>query len=132
MPPKSALPRSELEVARIVWKKGQATVREVQGALPKRRGLDFKTVQTYLRRLEAKGYLRTKLERGNRIYSPRAQPRRVMRDLIDDFMDRLFNGEAMPLLQHVILDRGLSDEEIGQLKGLLEKLEADQDEPADK
>ena len=132
MPPKSALPRSELQVARIVWEKGQATVREVLEALPQRHGLDFKTVQTYLRRLEAKGYLRTKKERGNRIYSPRAQPRRVMRDLIDDFMDRLFDGEAMPLLQHVILDRGLSDEEIGQLRGLLDKLEAAKDEPRDK
>lgn len=42
-----------------------------------------------------------------------------MRDLIDDFMDRLFDGEAMPLLQHVILDRGLSDEEIGQSRTFL-------------
>ena len=66
-----------------------------------------------------KGYLRTKKERGNRIYSPRAQPRRVMRDLIDDFMDRLFDGEAMPLLQHVILDRGLSDEEIEQSRAFI-------------
>ena len=58
-------------MARIVWQKRQATVREVLEALPPNHGLELKTVQTYLRRLEAKGYLRTKLERGNRIYSPR-------------------------------------------------------------
>ncbi len=133
MPPTSALPRSELEVARIVWELGQATVREVMDALPKNRGLEFKTVQTYLRRLEAKGYLRTKRkDKRTKIYLARAQPRRVMRDLIEDFMDRVFDGEAMPLLQHVILDRGLSDEELQQLRGLIKKVEEGPDESGDK
>lgn len=120
----SGLPKSELEVARIVWELGQATVRQVMDALPKSRNLEFKTVQTYLRRLEAKGYLRTKRKgKRTKVYLPRAQPKRVMRDLVDEFMDRAFDGEAMPLLQHVIRDRGLSDEELQQLRTLLENLE---------
>ena len=51
MPPRPALAKSELEVARIVWRLGSATVRQILEQLPKNRGLELKTVQTYLRRL---------------------------------------------------------------------------------
>jgi predicted transcriptional regulator len=128
MVPRPALPKSELEVARIVWRLGGATVRQVLDAMPPERGLDFKTVQTYLRRLEAKGYLRARRHGRSKIYSPRVQPSRVVREVVDDFLDRLFDGEALPLLQHLIQDRGLSDDEIRQLRQLVARLERQQHE----
>ena len=132
MPRRPALPKSELEIARIVWRLGKATVREVLDELPSNRGLDFKTVQNYLRRLEAKGYLRTKFEGRRKVYRSRVRPRQVIREMVADFMERLFDGEAMPLLQQVICDRGLSDEEIEQLRQMLAQLEGEQDEPGSK
>ncbi len=128
MPPRAAMAKSELEVARIVWKLGSAPVRQVLDALPKNRGLDFKTVQTYLRRLEAKGYLKTRKEGRCKVYLPKVRPDRVVREVVDDFMDRLFDGEAIPLLQHLINDRGLSDDEIRQLRKMLNHLEAEDNE----
>ena len=127
MPPRPTMAKSELEVARIVWKLSSATVRQVLDALPKNRNLDFKTVQTYLRRLEAKGYLRTQKEGRSKIYLPKVRPDRVVREVVDDFMDRLFDGEAIPLLQLLINDRGLSDDEIRQLRKMLIHLEAEHD-----
>ena len=121
-----ALAKSELEVARIVWRLGSATVREVLEQLPKDRDLDFKTVQTYLRRLEAKGYLRTKKQGRSKVYLSKVRPRQVVREVVNDFMDRLFDGETLPLLQHLIQDRGLSDEEIRQLRHMLKQLEGGQ------
>jgi predicted transcriptional regulator len=119
-----ALAKSELEIAQLVWQVGQATVRQVLEALPAQRGLDFKTVQTYLRRLEAKGYLRSRREGRARIYVARVQPEQVRREVINDFIHRLFGGETIPLFQHLINDRGLSDSEIGRLRELLDTLEA--------
>lgn len=121
-----ALAKSELEVARIVWKLGGATVRQVLEALPEDRQLDFKTVQTYLRRLEAKGYLRTRREGRSKLYSPRVRPKRVVGEVVDDFLERLFDGETLPLLQHLIQDRGLSDDEIRKLRRMLNQLEGEQ------
>jgi BlaI family transcriptional regulator, penicillinase repressor len=115
--------KSELEVAQIVWERGRASVREVLEALPPRRNLDFKTVQTYLRRLEAKGYLRKHREGRAMIYLPRVEPKRVMREVIDDFLERLFGGESLPLVQHLINDRGLSAAEIRELRATLDELE---------
>jgi BlaI family penicillinase repressor len=116
--------KSELEVARIVWELGEASVRQVLDALPPDRGLDFKTVQTYLRRLEAKGYLRTKTEGRTKIYLPRVRPQQVVREVIDDLLQLLFRGESLPLFQHLIQDRGLSENEFEQLRAMLDQMES--------
>ncbi len=128
MPPRPAMAKSELEIARIVWKLGSATVREVLEQLPKNRNLDFKTVQTYLRRLESKGYFKTKKGGRSKVYLAKVRADRVVREVVDDFMERLFDGEAIPLLQHLINDRGLSDDEIRKLREMLNRLEGEQND----
>ena len=122
-------PKSELEVARIVWGLGSATVRQVVEAMPKGREVDFKTVQTYLRRLKAKGYLRTRREGRTMVYSPRVHPNRVIGEVVDDLMNRLFGGEVFPLFQHLIEDRGISNDDVRQLRGLLDRLEREEEAP---
>ena len=116
------LPRSELEIARIVWDLKEATVREVLEALPESRGLDFWTVQTYLRRLKAKGYLKTRRQGRTNVYSPQVPPDRVIDEVVGDFLNRVFDGEALPLFQHLIHDRGLTEEEIDRLQQTLDEL----------
>jgi BlaI family transcriptional regulator, penicillinase repressor len=118
----AALSKSELEISRIVWRLGNAKVREVVEALPADRQLDFFTVQTYLRRLKAKGYLKTRREGRADVYFPAVKPTSVIREVIADFVDRTFGGDAGPLMQHLIEDRGLSDAEIDQLQDALDEL----------
>jgi BlaI family transcriptional regulator, penicillinase repressor len=123
MSKRPVLPKSELEVARVVWELGGATVRQVLDALPKERELDFKTVQTYLRRLEAKGYLKTHREGRSNVYRPIVRPGEVIGDVMDDVLNRLFDGQVFPLFEHLVNDRGLSGNEIRQLRELLDRLE---------
>lgn len=123
MSKRSAPAKSELEVARIVWDLGKATVRQVWEALPKERDLDFKTVQTYLRRLETKGYLRSESEGRSNVYIPLVRPGQVVNEVMDDLVNRLFDGQVLPLFQHLVNDRGLSDDEVRQLRELLDRLE---------
>lgn len=123
-----SLSKSELEVARILWSLGGGTVRHVFEALPRDRRIDFKTVQTYLRRLETKGYLKARLDGKNLIYSPRVEPSRVIEETVDDLVARVFDGERLSLFQHLIQDRGLSPEELKKLREMLDSREA-RDEP---
>lgn len=122
MPKRPPLAKSELELARVVWRLGQATVRQVLEALPRERGLDFATVQTYLRRLEAKGYLRVEQRGRTNVYSSRVAPDRVVGEVVRDFLDRVFDGQALPLVEQLINDRGLSDDEIDALQRTLDEL----------
>ena len=117
------LSKSELEIARLVWDRGDATVRQVLESLPEQRELDYKTVQTYLRRLEAKGYLSTRRDGKRTVYRASVRPAQVMRETIKDFVARLFDGEALPLVEHLIHDRGLKTDEIAKLRTMLDEIE---------
>jgi predicted transcriptional regulator len=133
MPPRPALSRGELDIIRTVWKLGDATLREVFEAIPKRRKLDYTTVQTYLRRLEAKGYLHTRKSKGRtKVYSPQVRPKRVIAETIDDLVKGLFDGDSLPLLHYLIHDRGMSDEEKQGLREMLSQWESQQDEPPER
>lgn len=122
MPPRPGLSQNELETARVLWELGEATVRQVHEEFTKRRAADFTTVQTWLRRLESKGYVKTRLEGRNRVYSPRVRPRTVIRETVDDLLDRLFGGDALPLMKHLIEDRGVTDGDVAELRRLLDDL----------
>lgn len=116
-----ALSKSELEVARCVWQLKQATVREIHELLCNEREIDFSTVQTYLRRLTEKGYVRATKRGRMLVYSPRVRAGTVIRETIDDLVDRLFYGDTMPLFRHLIESRKISDEEVRQLREMLDQ-----------
>jgi len=123
MTDRPGLSKGEMEVVRVLWGLGEATVRQVHEAFPPERTIDFSTVQTYLRRLEAKGYVQARLEGRVHVYSSRTKPRTVIRETVDDLVDRLFGGDALPLVRHLIEERGLSDQDLRQLRELLERLD---------
>ncbi|HEY1600650.1 MAG TPA: BlaI/MecI/CopY family transcriptional regulator [Pirellulales bacterium] len=125
---RAGLSKAELEVARIVWSLGGATVRQVFDALPTDRTLDYKTVQTYLRRLEAKGYLATRREGKSTHYRPRIRPTQVVRETVADFVSRLFDGDALPLVECLIADHKLTAEDIARLRDILNQREQKDDE----
>lgn len=123
MSERPALSRGEMEVARILWDLKEAGVRDVHDAFPPDRRMEFTVVQTYLRRLEAKGYITSRRDGHAKIFRPKVKPRTVIRETVDDLVDRLFGGEKLPLVQHLIEDRALSDDDIQQLRELLDRLE---------
>ena len=118
-----ALSKGELEVARVLWELEEATVRAVHEAFPADRQIDFATVQTYLRRLEAKGYVVGRLVGRTRVYAPKVKARKVIGETVDDLIERLFGGEALPLMRHLIEDRGISAGELAELRKLIDRLD---------
>ncbi len=132
MSERPALSKAEMEVARILWGLGSATVRQVFDAFPSQRNIDFTTVQTYLRRLETKGYLRAKREGRAMVYRPRVRPEDVIRETVGDLVNRLFDGRTVPLLHHLIRDRSIRREDIEELREMIDQWESEQDESSNK
>ena len=56
----------------------------------------------------------------------------VVRRLVDELTDMLFDGEAFALVSYLVRDRGISAEEIRQLRATLSELEAQQDATRDR
>ena len=87
-------------------------MRAVYETLLERRKVAYTSVMTVMNILEQKGHLKKKRE--NRAYAYRpARPRaQVMRGMVLDFVDRVFQGAAKPLLVHLVEDERLSPEDL--------------------
>jgi len=114
----SILTGQELEIMKIVWERESATVRDVYEALLERRKVAYTTVMTMMKILERKKYLKkTQTERAY-LYRP-AQPKgRVVGAMVREFVDRVFNGSAAPLLVHLVKEHDLSPEELEEIARL--------------
>ena len=119
----TTLTGQELEIMKIVWGKGEATVRDVYEALLERRRIAYTTVMTMMKVLERKGYLKTSREERAYLYRPARPERQVLRSMVREFVDRVFNGSAEPLLVHLVEDRKLSKREIEELERLVREVE---------
>jgi BlaI family penicillinase repressor len=117
-----AMSPAETEVLRLVWQLGEATVQQVCDALPAGRKVAYKTVQTLLRRLEGKGYLRHKIEGKAHIFVPAVQQEQVVKRTVLDFLNRLFGGDPRPLMQFLAEDGQIDAEDIEELRKWIEKL----------
>jgi BlaI family transcriptional regulator, penicillinase repressor len=129
MAKRPTISRGEMEVARAVWELGEATVGQVFDELAQRKEIEYSTVQTYLRRLEAKGYLKTRRQGRHNIYRPLVCAGQVVRETVDDLVERLFGGEPLALWQHLIQDRGVTPEETRELHRMLAQWEAENERP---
>ena len=118
--PKKTVPTGqELAIMKVLWQRGRSTVREVYEELRKQRPLAYTTVLTMMGILEHKGYVRKTAGERAYIYSPARPQEKVVGGLVNDFVNRVFDGSAKPLLVHLIESRDLSEQELQELRKLL-------------
>ncbi len=109
----------ELEIMKVIWNRGEATGRDVHEALSERRKIAYTTVMTMLKVLETKGHVTKRREEPAHVYRATRSKRVVVRSMVRDFLDRVFDGSAQPLLVHLVEDRKLSE---AQLDDLMRKI----------
>src|ERR1700720_314024 len=99
--PKPTLTEQELEIMKVVWQLETATVRQVYETLLEHRKVAYTTVMTMMNILEQKGYLKKRQGERAFIYTPSRPEKQVIRAMVREFVDRVFNGAAEPLLLHL-------------------------------
>lgn len=105
----------------IVWERGASTVREVYETLRARRPVAYTTVMTMMSILEQKGFLEREREGRAFLYRPTRSQRRVVRQMVREFVERVFGGSARPLLVHLVEDRKLSPADLREMARLIEQ-----------
>jgi BlaI family penicillinase repressor len=118
---KSVLTDQELEIMKIVWQLEQATVRDVYEKLLEGRRIAYTTVMTLMKILETKGYLKKESSERAFIYRPSKPKKQVIRGMVQEFIDRVFNGSAEPLLLHLVEDEALTKKELNELVRLAKR-----------
>ena len=116
-----ALSPSETEILRLVWQLDRATVQEVCEKLPAKRKITYATVQTLLRRLEKKGYLKHAVNGKAHVFSAAVKQEHVVKRSVGDFLDRLIGGDPIPLVQYLAEHGKISADDIEKLKRLTSK-----------
>ena len=119
--PSLTLTSAELEIMNIVWELGRATVRDVYERLRERRKVAYTSVMTFMKILEQKGYLKKRLADRAYLYQPARPRRQVVGAMVRDFVERVFQGAAKPLLVHLVEDHSLSPQDLEEIRGLLRK-----------
>jgi BlaI family transcriptional regulator, penicillinase repressor len=118
-----ALSPSETEILRLVWHLSKATVQEVCDGLPVTRKISYATVQTLLRRLEKKGYLKHRIQGKAHLFLPAVNRESVIKRSVGDFLERLFGGDPLPLMQHLAQHGKINAKDIERLKKLTERID---------
>ena len=120
-PKQTTLTPQELEIMKLVWQLDDASVRDIYETLLRRRKIAYTTVMTTMNTLETKGYLKKRRQERAFIYRPTRPKNRVIAGMIREFIDRVFNGSAEPLLVHLVKDRRIREQDLQKIARMIEE-----------
>ena len=106
---------------KLVWERQAATVRDIYEALLQRRKIAYTTVMTMMNILETKGYLKKRRYDRAFIYRPAHPQNKVIGGMIREFIDRVFNGSAEPLLVHLLKARRIAEKDLQKIVRMIEE-----------
>lgn len=112
----------ELEILKILWVHGRASVRTVQDDL-NRAGAQvaYSTVQTLLNIMEEKkGLVRHVVEGRTFVYIPKKSPERTIRELTRRFVDRVFDGALDRVMVALIDSKSPDKDELQRLRAMID------------
>jgi predicted transcriptional regulator len=119
---RAVLGPQEFQIMKVVWDKRRVTVRDVYHTLLERRQVAYTTVMTMMNILEQKGFLRkTAGEERAYVYEPAQSRNKVMRAMVNEFIERVFGGSANPLMVHLIEEEHLTAKDLDEVRKLIRR-----------
>ena len=121
--PHPTLTPQELAIMKIVWRFDRATVRDVYEALREVRPVAYTTVMTMMRILEQKGHLTKTLADRAHVYRSTRPRQAVVGALVNEFLDRVFDGVPDRLLLHLAKGTKLTEAQRRGLRKLIDEVD---------
>src|SRR3954447_22057020 len=106
----------ELEILKVLWERGEGSVREVYEAMRPDAGIVQNTVQAFLRTMEEKGLVRHRTEGRTFIYRPMHRRDETEQRLVSGVLDRVFDGAIDQLVQSALSLRKPTSDELDRLE----------------
>jgi BlaI family penicillinase repressor len=110
----------ELEILRVLWQRGDSTVRDVYDALSKTRPLGYTTVLKMMQIMADKGLVSRDEDQRAHVYSVRVPQEQTQRQMVRDLLRSAFNDSASQLVMQALASRKTSSKELAQIRQLLD------------
>jgi BlaI family transcriptional regulator, penicillinase repressor len=131
--PPLSIPDSELDVLKVLWDRGQATVRDVLETLKAAghvgnkdgRPWSYATVATLLDRLETKKVIESDRTDQAFTYRPVVSVRDVQQKRVDSLVDKLYQGEPGLLVLHLLKSHPIDPGQAKEVRAILEEMNAE-------
>lgn len=117
------LTAQELELMKIIWQRQPVTVRDVYEVLRQTRKPAYTTVMTMMGILEKKGHLERSKEGRAYVYRSTRPRHQTVAGLVRDFVDKVFDGSAKPLVMNLVEDEAISPEDWEEIVKRVEETE---------
>ena len=121
--PERKLTDAVLEIMHVVWEIDGGTVRQVHEILNQQRPLAYTTVMTMMNILEEKGHLMRRKEGRAYHYQPVRPKSQVISGMVDDFVGRVFEGSAAPLVVSLVKDKKISKKDLDEIARMIRETE---------
>jgi predicted transcriptional regulator len=125
-PKSDVLTEAEQRVMRVLWEKGEASVREVTEALETSYPVAYNTVLTILRILTDKDYVVPRQDGRAFIYTPSVSKADARSRALRKMMSTFFEGSPTELAQHLIRNETLNAKELQALKDELDTMSSEE------
>lgn len=114
------LGKVQLQILQILWRAGEATARQITEELEKSSPIAHSTVQTLLRKLEAKGAVMHEVKDRVFVFRPLFKQSEVTGTAASDLLTRVFGGSVYGLVSHLFQHERISPDEIRRLRQLID------------
>ena len=117
---------TELELLRLLWKRGSSTIRDLTDRLyPGGTHSEYATVQSLLDRLEGKDCVRREKQGRVNVFTATISRSELVSRKLRETADALCDGSMAPLLSHLVRVSDPTAEEAEALERLIERLSAE-------
>lgn len=104
----------EMEIMRVVWDLGEATARQIQGAVPGE--THYNSVLTIIRVLERKGHLTHRVEGKAHVYRAKAKPEKARNKVLSHLIGQVFGGSPASLVLHLVETGDLTEDDLQEVR----------------
>jgi BlaI family transcriptional regulator, penicillinase repressor len=119
--PSESLTEVEQRIMEVLWSDGSGTVGEVLKQVQTSNPVAFNTVQTILRILEHKGFVRHTEEGRAFRYHPLVAREQASNTALQSLLRRFYDGSAGSLALNLLESERLTEEELQQIRELVRK-----------
>jgi BlaI family transcriptional regulator, penicillinase repressor len=118
---KKRLGKLELQIMKMVWNKGNATVREVWERFYPEKKLAYTTMATMMKKLEIKGFLTHNEIDRTYVYYPTIDQLMTSQSMLGELMNNFFDGSAANLVNALINSDHVTENDLTEIEQMIRK-----------